>query len=62
MLTKIGLSSIPLSLIFEGLGYTGASGVEWGILSGVIAAFGAELGYDLIQRGRKYYLVKKKGK
>lgn len=49
---------IPLTLIFEELGFQGVTGLEWGILSGIISTVGIELGYEVEKIGRTIFLTK----
>ena len=49
---------IPMSLLFEGLGFTGVVGVEWGIAVGAIGAVAIELGYELDKFGKQIVLKK----
>ena len=43
LLVDIGSPIIPLTLIFEGLGFKGVTGIEWGILAGAVCALSIEL-------------------
>lgn len=49
---------IALSAIFEALGYTGLTGIGWGILGGFIVSVAMELGYEIRQIGGRYILFK----
>jgi O-antigen/teichoic acid export membrane protein len=49
---------IALSAIFEALGYTGITGIGWGILGGFVVSVAIELGYDVRQIGGRYILFK----
>ena len=60
LLIEIGSPIIPLALIFEGLGFGGVTGIEWGILAGAITALATELGYKVEKLGRSIILVKRK--
>ena len=53
--------AIALSAVFEALGYTGVTGVGWGILAGFIVSVAIELGYDVREIGGRYIFFKKKG-
>jgi hypothetical protein len=58
LILEIGSPIIPLTLIFEGLGFKGVTGIEWGILAGAISALAAELGYKVQKMGRSIILIK----
>jgi len=58
VITEIGGPVIPLTLVFEGLGYTGVTGLEWGIITGIISAVAVELGYRIQKISRSIILVK----
>ena len=58
VITEIGSPIIPLTLIFEGLGYAGVTGLEWGIITGIISAVAVELGYKMQKISRSIVLVK----
>jgi hypothetical protein len=58
LLIEIGSPIIPLTLIFEGLGFGGVTGIEWGILAGAITALATELGYKVEKVGRSIVLIK----
>ena len=60
LLIEIGSPIIPLTLIFEGLGFQGATGIEWGILAGAISALAIELGYKVERVGRSIVLIQRK--
>ena len=49
---------IPMSLLFEQLGYTGLQGIYWGILSGVVSALAVELGFEVSKFGSQIVLKK----
>jgi hypothetical protein len=49
---------IALSAIFEALGYTGITGIGWGILGGFVVSVAIELGYEVRQIGGRYILFK----
>lgn len=59
-LVEIGSPIIPLTLIFEGLGFSGVTGVEWGILAGAVSALAIDLGYRVERVGRSIVLIKQK--
>ena len=52
---------IALSAIFHALGYTGLTGIGWGVLAGFIVSVAIELGYEVRQIGGRYFLFKKSG-
>lgn len=54
-----GGSSIPLTLIFEALGYSGMTGIGWGLLTGAIVTAASELGYEVYKSHRLLYIRKK---
>jgi len=60
LILKIGSPIIPLTLIFEGLGFSGVTGLEWGILAGAVSALATELGYKVQRLGRSVVLVQHK--
>jgi len=60
LLIEIGSPIIPLTLIFEGLGFQGVTGIEWGILAGAISALAIELGYKVERVGRSIVLIQRK--
>ena len=60
VLTELGSPIIPLTLVFESLGYGGATGLEWGILAGAVSALAIELGYEVRRMGRSIVLVKRR--
>jgi len=57
LLIEIGSPIIPLTLIFEGLGFKGVTGIDWGILAGAISAIAIELGYKVEKVGRSIILI-----
>ena len=50
--------AIALSAIFHALGYTGLTGIGWGVLAGFIVSLAIELGYEVRQIGGRYFLFK----
>ena len=60
LLIEIGSPIIPLTLVFESLGFSGVTGIEWGILAGAISALAIELGYNVERVGRSIVLIKRK--
>ena len=60
VLIEIGSPIIPLTLIFEALGFNGVTGIDWGILAGAISALAIELGYKVERVGRSIVLVQRK--
>ena len=57
-LETFGGSSIPLTAVFEELGYSGLTGLGWGILTGVVTSVALGLGYEVRRRRRVIYLQK----
>ena len=57
LLIEIGSPIIPLTLIFEGLGFKGVTGIDWGILAGAVSALAIELGYKVEKVGRSIILI-----
>jgi hypothetical protein len=57
LLTEIGSPIIPLTLIFESLGFRGVTGIDWGILAGAVSALAIELGYKVEKVGRSIILI-----
>jgi hypothetical protein len=53
-----GGSFIPLTAVFEALGYSGVTGLWWGMVTGAIAAVAGECGYEVIKFGRSLALRK----
>ncbi len=51
-------SLIPLTAVFEALGYSSLVGLYWGLATGAIAAVCGELGYEVIHIGRTLVLRK----
>ena len=60
LLIEIGSPIIPLTLIFEALGFNGVTGIDWGILAGAVSALAIELGYKVERIGRSIILVQRK--
>lgn len=56
-----GGSFIPLTAVFEALGYSGVSGLWWGLVTGAIAAVAGECGYEVIKFGRSVALRRTAG-
>jgi len=59
LIVEIGSPIIPLTLIFEGLGFQGVTGIEWGVLAGAVSALATELGYKVQKMGRSIMLVRR---
>jgi hypothetical protein len=57
---EIGSPIIPLTMIFQALGFVGVTGIEWGILAGAISALATELGYKVERLGRSIVLIRHK--
>jgi len=60
LLIDIGSPIIPLVLIFDGLGFKGVTGIEWGILAGAVCALATELGYKVEKVGGSIILIQRK--
>jgi hypothetical protein len=60
LLIEIGSPIIPLTLVFEALGFNGVTGLDWGILAGAVSALAIELGYKVERVGRSIVLVQRK--
>lgn len=60
LLIEIGSPIIPLTLVFEALGFNGVTGIDWGILAGAVSALAIELGYKVERVGRSIVLVQRK--
>jgi len=58
IIIEAGAPMIPMSLLFEGLGYTGIMGVAWGVLVGVISAIAVEMGYEIEKFGKQIVIKK----
>ena len=56
-LVELGSPIIPLTLVFEGLGFKGVTGIDWGILAGAISALAIDLGYRGEKEGRSLILI-----
>ncbi|MCJ7631863.1 hypothetical protein MUP77_05635 [Candidatus Bathyarchaeota archaeon] len=59
LLIRIGSPAIPLTLIFEKLGFEGITGIQWGILAGAVCTIAIELGYRIDRTSRSIILVQK---
>jgi hypothetical protein len=57
LLIELGSPIIPLTLIFESLGFKGITGIDWGILAGAVSALAIELGYKVEKVGRSVVLI-----
>ncbi len=53
--------AIALSAVFEALGYTGVTGIGWGVLAGFIVSAAMEVGYDVREIGGRYILFRNRG-
>lgn len=60
LLIEIGSPIIPLALVFDGLGFKGVTGIEWGMLAGATCALAIELGYKVEKIGRSIILIQRK--
>jgi hypothetical protein len=57
LLIELGSPIIPLTLVFESLGFKGVTGIDWGILAGAVSALAIELGYKVEKVGRSIILI-----
>jgi hypothetical protein len=57
LLVELGSPIIPLTIIFESLGFKGVTGIDWGILAGAVSALAIELGYKVEKVGRSIILI-----
>lgn len=57
LLLEFGSPIIPLTLVFESLGFKGITGIEWGILAGAVSALAIDLGYKVERAGRSIILI-----
>jgi len=57
LLVELGSPIIPLTIIFESLGFKGVTGIDWGILAGAVSAIAIELGYKVEKVGRSIILI-----
>lgn len=57
LLIEIGSPIIPLTLVFEALGFSGVTGIDWGIIAGAVSALAIQLGYKVERAGRSIVLV-----
>jgi hypothetical protein len=60
LIVEIGSPIIPLTLIFERLGFGGVTGIEWGILAGAVSALATEMGYEVQKLGRSVVLIRRR--
>lgn len=58
ILLEFGSPIIPISAVFQVLGYTGVNGVEWGLLVGSITTVAIEAGYEVVKLG-PIFVIKK---
>ena len=59
LLVELGSPIIPLTVLFEALGFRGVTGIEWGILAGAVSAIATEMGYEVQKLGRSVVLVRR---
>jgi hypothetical protein len=62
LLLETGTAMIPLTVIFESLGFPGLTGLGWGVVSGAVAATAIQLGWELQQIAGRWFLIKKADK
>ena len=58
ILIEAGAPMIPMSLLFEQLGYTGITGIYWGVLMGVISGLAIEMGFEITKFGSQVVIKK----
>ena len=58
ILIEMSAPMIPMSLLFEELGYTGLQGVYWAMLVGVISGIAIELGFEITKFGSQIVVKK----
>ena len=56
---ELGSPIIPLTLVFESLGFKGVTGIEWGMLAGAVSVMATELGYRVEKIGRSIIFIRK---
>jgi hypothetical protein len=59
-LIELGSPIIPLTLVFESLGFKGITGIDWGILAGAVSVLAIELGYRVEKIGRSIIFIREK--
>jgi len=60
LLIDLGSPIIPLTLVFESLGFKGITGIDWGILAGAVSVLAIELGYRVEKIGRSIMFIREK--
>jgi len=56
---QFGYQFIPLTALFEALGYTGVTGLQWGALIGIAATLAEGTEYQIVKFGRQRFLKKR---
>ena len=56
---QFGYHFIPLTALFEALGYTGVTGLQWGALIGIAATLIEGTEYQIVKFGRQRFLKKR---
>jgi hypothetical protein len=59
LLLELGSPIIPLTLVFESLGFKGVTGIEWGMLAGAVSVMATELGYRVEKIGRSIIFIRR---
>ena len=57
-LVEFGSSIIPMSVLFEMLGYGGITGIFYGILLGAVSMVAIELGFEVVKLGTIWVIKK----
>jgi len=57
---QFGYHFIPLTALFEALGYTGVTGLQWGALIGIAATLAEGTEYQIVKFGRQRFLKRKR--
>jgi hypothetical protein len=58
ILVEFGSPIIPMSVVFEYLGFSGITGIFYGILLGAVSMVAIELGYELVKLGTIWVIKK----
>jgi hypothetical protein len=58
VLVEFGSPIVPMSVVFEYLGFSGITGIFYGILLGAVSMVAVELGYELVKLGTIWVIKK----